>query len=416
MACFSTWAAVQRGDTFTLGNFNYQINFAASSTERAEAIITGFSSAGKSASFTNLTLGGIITYNGEQIDVETVSSRAFEGQTNFTEVTFSYGMRDIGTYAFNGCTKLKTLHFPSSMRSIQGNAFAGCSALQVVYHALGDPTGCTFNTSAFPNNSVMLLYVPKTHPNSVQKYQAMSAFKKFTMVIKSSDACDFSLSDGAQLVVTSYASLNNAGSVTLVGINCNTSGASSGNFVPSCGTSYYNLLGYRYNITAVADSACLLNSKLKSVDLSNINGIKKIGVSAFQRCDYLTSAKVMAVEIGNSAFRYNKALTSLIVRENSVTLGEKALEGCEQIVGFVIPKSMTYVNPNAFDACTKLATINVTAGNPNYLSSSGILFNGSGERLMRCPQAKTGVLTEEMFADNFILFKFRKLTKYNITT
>ena len=102
MACFSTWAAVQRGDTFTLGNFNYQINFAASSTERAEAIITGFSSAGKSASFTNLTLGGIITYNGEQIDVETVSSRAFEGQTNFTEVTFSYGMRDIGTYAFNG--------------------------------------------------------------------------------------------------------------------------------------------------------------------------------------------------------------------------------------------------------------------------------------------------------------------------
>ncbi len=396
MACFSTWAAVQRGDTFTLGNFNYQINFAASSTERAEAIITGFSSAGKSTSFSNLTLGGIITYNGEQIDVETVSSRAFEGQTNFTEVTFNYGMRDVGTYAFSGCTKLKTVHLPSSMRSLQGNAFAGCTALQVVYHALSDPTGCTFNSSAFPSNSTMLLYVPKTHPNSVEKYKAMKAWQKFMMVIKSSDACDFSLTDGAQLVVTNSASLNNVGSVTLVGFNGNASGATSGNFVPSCGTSYYNLLGYKYNITAVADSACLGNTKLKTVDLSNMNSLKKIGVAAFQHCAYLTSIKVMAGEISNFAFRYNYALTSLILREGCVTMGEKALEACDQIVGIVIPKSMTFVKSNAFDGCTKLATINVNDGNPMYRSVNGILYRtNDGVCLVRCPEGHPQVRLEE---------------------
>ena len=112
MACISTWAAVQSGDTFTMGDFKFKVTFAA---EHAEAQITGFSSSVPSAGIANVTLGGTISYNGELIDVETVASRAFEGKTAITEVTFLYGMRDIGTYAFNNCTKLKTIHLPSSM-------------------------------------------------------------------------------------------------------------------------------------------------------------------------------------------------------------------------------------------------------------------------------------------------------------
>ena len=351
MACISTWAAVQSGDTFTMGDFKFKVTFAATSTEHAEAQITGFSSSVPSAGIANVTLGGTISYNGELIDVETVASRAFEGKTAITEVTFLYGMRDIGTYAFNNCTKLKTIHLPSSMLSIQGNAFAGCTALQVCYAALGDPTGYIFNSSAFPSGQTMILYVPKTHPNSVEKYKAMKAWQKFTMVLKSSDACDFTLNDGAQLVVTRRASQSSHGDVTVVGFKSTASGVKDGVFHPSCDFHSYTLQTLSYDLTAIADSAFLNNSGLKVLDMGVCTYLKKLGTNAFYGCHNLTDIKLHMIE---------------------------------------------NIDPRFVDNCNALKSIQVSDLNPAYSTEDGVLYNKDGSELLRCPMGKINIV----FGDN----------------
>jgi hypothetical protein len=45
---------------------------------------------------------------------------------------------------------------------------------------------------------------------------------------------------------------------------------------------------------------------------------------------------------------------------------------------------------NAFDGCSQLTAINIAAGNSTYSSKDGILFNKSGETLLKCPEGKTG--------------------------
>lgn len=342
----TSWAAVKSGDTFSMGDLSYKVTFAATATAHAEAQITGFSSSVPSAGIANVTLGGTISYNGELIDVETVASRAFEGKTAITEVTFLYGMRDIGTYAFNGCTKLKTIHLPSSMLSIQGNAFAGCTALQICYAALGDPTGYMFNSSAFPSGQTMILYVPKTHPNSVEKYKAMKAWQKFTMVLKSSDACDFTLNDGAQLVVTRRASQNSRGAVTVVGFKSSASGVKDGVFHPSCEFHSYTLQTLSYDLTAIADSAFRNNTGLKVLDMGICTYLNKIGTNAFYGCHNLTDIKLHMIE---------------------------------------------NIDPRFVDNCNALKSIQVSDLNPAYSTIDGVLYNKDGSELLRCPMGKSSI-------------------------
>ena len=347
----TSWAAVQSGDTFSMGDLSYKVTFAATATAHAEAQITGFSSSVPAAGTANVTLGGTLSYNGELIDVETVASRAFEGKTAITEVTFLYGMRDIGTYAFNGCTKLKTIHLPSSMLSIQGNAFAGCTALQICYAALGDPTGYMFNSSAFPSGQTMLLYVPKTHPNSVEKYKAMKAWQKFTMVLKSSDACDFTLNDGAQLVVTRRASQNSHGAVTVVGFKASASGVKDGVFHPSCEFHSYTLQTLSYDLTAIADSAFRNNTGLKVLDMAVCTYLNKIGTNAFYGCHNLTDIKLHMID---------------------------------------------KIDPRFVDNCNALKSIQVSDLNPAYSTIDGVLYNKDGSELLRCPMGKINIV----FGDN----------------
>lgn len=53
---------------------------------------------------------------------------------NFVEsVSFSNGLKKIGSHAFYNCRNLKNLHLPSSLQSVEGDAFMNCHALQTLY-------------------------------------------------------------------------------------------------------------------------------------------------------------------------------------------------------------------------------------------------------------------------------------------
>jgi hypothetical protein len=76
------------------------------------------------------------------------------------------------------------------------------------------------------------------------------------------------------------------------------------------------------------------------------------------------------VSIGNNAFLNNTNLTSIF-----------------------IPGSVTSIGAAAFTACWNLASINVDAGNPNYSSLDGVLYNKAKTTLLQCPAGKAGEFT-----------------------
>jgi hypothetical protein len=63
------------------------------------------------------------------------------------------------------------------------------------------------------------------------------------------------------------------------------------------------------------------------------------------------------------------------------------------LTSLTIGNSVTTIGERAFDGCSNLVSINVNASNPNFSAESGVLFNKSKTRLITCPAGKTGSYT-----------------------
>ncbi|MEI6577835.1 MAG: leucine-rich repeat domain-containing protein [Eubacteriales bacterium] len=67
-----------------------------------------------------------------------------------------------------------------------------------------------------------------------------------------------------------------------------------------------------------------------------------------------------------------------------------AFSDCNKLTSITVPDSVTSIGGGAFRWCRFLKSIYVDAGNPNYSSENGVLFNKSKTELIRYPSDKTG--------------------------
>ncbi|MCX6651300.1 MAG: fibronectin type III domain-containing protein [Methanomassiliicoccales archaeon] len=206
-----------------------------------------------------------------------------------------------------------------------------------------------------------------------------------------------------------------------------------------------------YPVVYIGDEAFMMNTNLTSVTIPN--SVTKIGQYAFADTIHMTSVTIgsSVSNIGNEAFYsavalasvtipssvtiignyvfvycnnltainvavanpnyasvdgvlYNKAVTTLIqcpcakagdlTVPGSVTyIGSNAFLTCRALTSVAIPNSVTNIANNAFSSCTALTAINVAAGNPNYASVDGVLYNKALTTLLKYPGGKTGAFT-----------------------
>ncbi len=92
--------------------------------------------------------------------------------------------------------------------------------------------------------------------------------------------------------------------------------------------------------------------------------------------------------IGESAFYGCSALTGVTIPDSVTGIGESAFYDCDALTGVTIPASVTSIGSSAFFGCNALAAINVTVGNPNYVSVNGVLFNKAKSELIQYPAGK----------------------------
>jgi len=120
------------------------------------------------------------------------------------------------------------------------------------------------------------------------------------------------------------------------------------------------------NASDTINTGAFAGTEITSVTIPS--SVTSIGAHAFNGCTTLTSVNIPTgvTSIGNNAF----CLTGL----TSVN----------------IPASVTSIGSNVFFICSNLITIIVDAGNPNYTSNGGILYNKAQTAILAVPVKISG--------------------------
>lgn len=357
------------GVTFEIGDLAYKVTQDPTSSAHGQVTVTGLSANGKTKSSLSLTIPTSVSYNSKTHLVKSVANSAFASQSNLTGVTINYGITDLNASAFYNCANITFANIPSSCRYIYSKVFVGCTKLTTVRYALTtDPNDGAniINSDAFPTNSGMTLYVTMTNPDAVAQFQKKAAFKNFATIKKHSSARDVLCSDGAYLVVTKAPTYSSNGEMTMTGFSSTASAVTDGAYKKNGAT--YSFGPYTYNFVAIADSAMLDNTTLKSVNITGCTKLTSIGVCAFKNCTSLTSVSL------------NEGLT---------TISSSSFYGCTGLTVINIPASVTSCSAYFVDHCSALTNISVDTNNKNYSSYNGSFYNKAKTYLLRCPEGAT---------------------------
>ena len=241
-----------------------------------------------------------------------------------------------------------------------------------MYYANPTPTSNSVITNAFPDNTNMTLYVSKAHTNSVENARKVQAFDYFSTIKKHVYASDFILSDHGYFCVTKapLSDGSTRGEMSLVGVYADDN-------LNSSWSGAYNNGILDFDVVEIADSACLGNTGIKSVNLTDYSKLRRVGKSAFNGCTALSSVALNSslLKIGSYAFRNCRALTSIN-----------------------LPASVKVCSAYFVDGCSNLQTISVNGNNSYYTSIKGVLYNKAKTTLLRCPE---GYASTSFFSDDY---------------
>lgn len=154
--------------------------------------------------------------------------------------------------------------------------------------------------------------------------------------------------------------------------------------------------GNVYSVTTIGMVAFSGCTGITSVTMGA--SITTIEMGAFMSCRGLTSLTIpnSITSIGSVAFSDCTGLTSVTIGNSVTEIGAGAFKNCSGLTSIIIPSSVTSIGDdsfttiNPFYGCTSLTNIIVEAGNINYSSIDGVLFNSSKDEIMMCPPGKTG--------------------------
>jgi hypothetical protein len=260
--------------------------------------------------------------------ITTIYDSAFASCENLERVTMQ-GITSIGEYAFNGCSKLVDVTIPNTVRIIGDSAFSGCASLKEITL----PQGVTnIGKNAF---STCEKLVSVTIPSTVTIVED-NAF----------DGCK-------ELATLTFA---------------------TGSRLASIGPSAFS--GTKITSVTVPDSVKTIGSSAFSLcaSLENVtigSGITEtIDASIFNNCAKLKTVKINSGDIGGSAFKSFKLLTSLEIGSKVTSIGGNAFEDCSSLTGTLyIGADVTIIGANAFKGT---AITGVNFGASSKLTSIGV--------------------------------------------
>ena len=364
-----------------------------------------------------------ITISGQVTEIE---ESAFKSCYNVTSLFFNGVSNDaplaIRTNAFYGCSSLTEVILPANLVTLEIYAFGGTSKLTKVTVLSSNPdisfANNAFATSGTTNNfyvtdleigrSVSTLEFAGVFGPKLQKVEVNTSNPNYTSV-------DGVLYNKDVTTVVYYPSGREGtyslpNTVTTIGARVFESKDAITNIV------------FNKNIVLIGEGAFKSCKSLTSIEFEE-GGTAELTIqdSAFYQCTALTTIVLpeRLVYIGNNAFEQCNGATSISLPNSVEYIGDYAFASCAKLTEIVLPanlkelfetqkvasSSSDYYADNrarshAFYNCTKLANISIAETNENYKTVDGILYRivkedgvYQGLAAMVCPRGKTGAVT-----------------------
>ena len=165
----------------------------------------------------------------------------------------------------------------------------------------------------------------------------------------------------------------------------------------------------------VIDKYAFQYSGIVSIDFPTNSKLSKIGINAFrsssiktisipkstisisqyafcschQLSEVIFGSHSKLFEIQDYAFAHNSSLITLTIPDSVCKIGNNAFyKSC--LTEITIGTGTGVIGKGAFANCRKLTQINVDAGNTDYISYDGILYNKDKTVLLQCPAGRSG--------------------------
>ncbi len=278
-------------------------------------------------------------------DLQSIGNWAFSNCTSLAGVELPDGLSYIGPYAFYNCNKIESIVIPGGVGTIGDSAISDCASLTTVTISEG--------VQSIGNNA----------------FQGCTSLTAVTFPDSVISIGDFAFRDCSALTAITIPD-----SVTSVGIRA------------FGGCSAVQSVELGNGVTSLDPFALNGSNKLVSIKIGD--GITAIPDYAFMSCENLQTVVLSdaLTEIGDGAFQNCKRLADITLPEGLITIGDRAFNGCMvSLTAINIPASVETIGASAFVSCNKLASITVDAGNANYCSDGGVLFNKDKTTLIKFP-------------------------------
>lgn len=292
--------------------------------------------------------------------VTTIGSGAFMGCFHLSDVQIPATLTQLGSYAFKNCQQIVALHLPDALQRIGTETFYGCTGMTDInlpqaLQAIGDRAfyGCrSLEQVQLP---VFLLQIGDAAFYDCDRLTSLT----LPMTLSVIGAAAFSGCD--RLTEISVA----AGNKNFVGLD-----------------------GVLFN-TAQDVLLCYPAGRM---DLAYLvpDGVVQVASAAFAGSSALREVSIPSTvrSIGNTAF-LGTGLHEIVLPEGVETLGIGAFMFCPALQRASLPSTVQEIDPETF-AGSAIADINVSAANPFYTTSNGVLYNKEQTTLVAYPSGRPG--------------------------